>query len=123
MNANESDMKPPCEKCNAACCRQYSDHKFASALYEDEENLFPEAKLFHDHDSHFMAIPYKNGKCIHLMDDDKCGIYDRRPRNCREFNCIHGYLLFGSHHGSHLDNNPHVVELIQLAYPDIRRNS
>jgi len=27
-------------------------------------------------------------RCSHLIDNYKCGIYERRPKMCRDFNCV-----------------------------------
>jgi len=32
-------------------------------------------------------VPIGYGRCNHLGDDNRCKIYDTRPKMCREFNC------------------------------------
>lgn len=59
------------------------------------------------------GIPYVNGKCFYLTEENRCSIYNRRPTLCQEFNCVVGYNNNGRH-SFFLDDNPEVVELIEL---------
>lgn len=108
--------EPPCEYCTAVCCKQ-TTHKFAVLLEEDEVDAFDQACLIQspekDGDTAW-CLPYKNKKCVYLNDNDRCGIYDRRPKRCREFNCVNGYKIRGEHHSFFLEDHPKVVSLIEL---------
>ena len=52
------------------------------------------------------CLPYKDGKCVYLGDDDKCTIYESRPERCREFNCVNGYKCKGEYHSYFLEDHP-----------------
>ena len=46
------------------------------------------------------VLPYVDGRCQFLGDDDRCTIYDDRPANCRRFECAPGYHHAGGNIGS-----------------------
>jgi Fe-S-cluster containining protein len=39
-------------------------------------------------------LPFVDGRCPHLSDQGRCGIYETRPQGCRDFDCSRepGYL-------------------------------
>ncbi len=107
---------PPCEYCTACCCKQ-TTHQFAVLLDENEVEAFDKACLVKSHEDNNIttwALPYENRKCVYLGDNDRCKIYNKRPRRCREFNCVNGYKCKGEHHSFFLEDNPGVVSLIEL---------
>lgn len=112
--------QPPCNYCNGACCRQTWNHAYAVVLDEDElegldyvvyndpDPCFPE-------DAQISVLPYVDGKCIYLDQDNKCSVYDHRPKRCREFSCLSGYdFSTGRTNSFFLEDNPDVVKLIEL---------
>jgi Fe-S-cluster containining protein len=82
----------PCERCDAACCRQ-SAWPYAVLLQSDDERRrfgpWSESILLDDHDGLRTAhvIAYRDGRCPFLGADDRCTIYDSRPLSCRQFEC------------------------------------
>lgn len=111
---------PPCEQCTAVCCKQkyltglnYGLHEFAVEILVEEEHLFPEAVSHPEpYDQSRKVLPYIAGKCMFLQ-DDRCSIYDRRPKCCQTFNCLSFWKSRPSgDHGSFLDDHPEVVDLI-----------
>lgn len=48
-------------------------------------------------------------KCIHLLEDNRCGIYDRRPLLCRQYPSEHGMLL-GSQLPEECDYQFHILK-------------
>lgn len=104
-------LNPPCSYCNAACCKQFGNHEYAVALFPDEHYL-GEIEISQDALGG-KALPYVNGKCIYLDNNDKCTIYLNRPQLCRNFNCCDGYKAKGEFHSYFLEDNHHVVELIE----------
>ena len=83
----------PCERCDAACCKQ-SAWPFAVLLQgEDECRRFRAWSTFTplaEADGSVrtaQVIGYQYGRCPFLGDDDRCGIYDDRPLSCRQFEC------------------------------------
>jgi Fe-S-cluster containining protein len=107
----------PCERCVAACCKQ-NGHEYAVLLRDEEVRRFAAysetitlhrgAKLVAE-----SVLPYVNGRCQFLDEDDRCLIYDDRPQSCREFQCVTSYNQEGiGRHGTFLERNPRVRELI-----------
>ena len=41
------------------------------------------------------VLPYRDGRCQFLADDDRCTIYDDRPLSCRQFECTLSYNTTG----------------------------
>jgi Fe-S-cluster containining protein len=61
------------------------------------------------------VLPYRNGRCIFLGEDDRCTVYEDRPVNCRRFECVKGYHLGGADRSGHsrfLRLNPRVLQLL-----------
>lgn len=119
---------PPCSQCTAACCRQdaFSHRKVSVILNQDEYAQFPEAIPCGYASSRTqpdeLGLPYVDGKCIHLGDDNRCKIYDRRPDGCVDFSCVDGYCSRPrGEHSWFLADRPALVQLIETAYPEWSR--
>lgn len=112
------DNSPPCDQCRAACCTR-PGHAALVYLHEDEIGQFPEAiHVPSRHEPEKMMLPVNaQGRCIFLGDDNRCRIYERRPRACREFNCLYSYRLGKNRHGFFLEDHPDVVQLIETLRP------
>jgi Fe-S-cluster containining protein len=112
----------PCDRCVAACCKQ-NGHAYAVLLDGDDErrrfapwsadvpirpaDAAPDAPAAVER-----VLPYRDdGRCPFLGADDRCTIYDDRPRNCRRFQCVSGYH-FGGSHSDFLTRNRRVVEIL-----------
>lgn len=106
----------PCEFCRGICCRnENGQHKFAVIIGQDEIHLFPDAITFKVDGNEEFVLPYLKNKCVHLGDDNKCKIYERRPKLCREFSCLAGHEVNNNGRRSFfLEDNPEVVDLIEL---------
>ena len=109
----------PCDRCVAACCRQ-NGHEFAVILEEDERVRFgPFAQMVSMRRSDGtlaseFVLPYRDGRCQFLGDDDRCSVYDDRPRACRAFECTTKFNAHGiDRHDPFLMRNPRVLELLQ----------
>src|SRR5688572_23994013 len=83
----------PCTCCTAACCRQ-NGHDYAALLRGDETRKFAafgvEVAIRGD-DGRVLVegvLPYVNGRCQFLGENDLCTIYDDRPAACRAFECV-----------------------------------
>ncbi len=85
-----------CDKCAALCCRY-----FALPIETPEtRKQFDDVRWYLVHQNCAVFIEKKTwylavmAKCKHLQDDNLCGIYETRPRICREYttdNCdYHG---------------------------------
>jgi Fe-S-cluster containining protein len=104
----------PCDQCTAACCKQ-NGHAYAALLQDDEIRKFAAFAIDVPISSAAAALtfervlPYVDGRCRFLGDDDRCTIYDDRPRACRQFQCVTSYNADGvGRHGVFLQRNPRV---------------
>jgi len=109
----------PCDLCTAACCKQ-NGHAYAARLEGDEIRKFAafaiDVPITRDDDDRLTyerVLPYVAGRCRFLGDDDRCTIYDDRPRACRRFQCVNQYNADGvGRHGVFLQRNPRVREIL-----------
>ena len=109
----------PCGDCFAACCRRSVSDYAVLLQGDDERRRFGPWSVtlpMDDNDTirHERVIAYRGDLCPFLGDDDRCTIYDDRPRACRDFECTRH---FDPHprrgHGFFLRGNPDVVELLE----------
>lgn len=113
---------PPCHGCNAACCRDSGAWPFAVRLFpEDLKNpklnkaksrwVFPHRRWRNpDHlPLKEWVLKFVNGACPFLdVVENRCKIYDERPKICREFDCRQCTPF-----GVFLNANPNVWALLQ----------
>jgi hypothetical protein len=110
----------PCDRCVAACCKQ-NGHEFAALLRGDDEvrrfSAFSIAHPFVDEGGAMRVervLPYVAGRCQFLGRDDRCTIYDDRPRACRQFECAPQFNADGpGRHGPFMRRNPHVLTMLE----------
>jgi Fe-S-cluster containining protein len=109
----------PCTQCVAACCRQ-NGHEYAVLLQGDAERrrfaAFSVDAPMQSNDRVVVerVLPYRDGKCQFLGDDDLCTIYEDRPLSCRQFECTVSHNIAGvGRHGRFLQLNPHVLTLLE----------
>jgi Fe-S-cluster containining protein len=85
-----------CEKCAALCCRY-----FVLEIDKPEtRRQFDDVRWYLVHENTFVFIEKRKwylgvyARCKHLQQDNRCGIYERRPKICRDYsteNCdYHG---------------------------------
>jgi Fe-S-cluster containining protein len=108
----------PCDLCDAACCRQ-NGHAYAARIEGDEIRKFAAFAIdvpITDDDGRLRferVLPYVNGRCQFLDSDERCAIYDDRPRACRQFQCVAHYNAEGvGRHGVFLQRNPRVRAML-----------
>ena len=109
----------PCDLCAAACCKQ-NGHAYAAVLEGDEIRKFAafavDVPITRDDDllTYERVLPYVAGRCQFLGGDDRCAIYDDRPRACRRFQCVDHYNADGvGRHGLFLQRNPQVRAILE----------
>lgn len=110
----------PCNLCAAYCCKE-NGHDYAVLLEGDERRKFAafaiDALIVGDACSVVeKVLPYREGRCVFLGEDDRCTIYEDRPVNCRRFECVRGYHDGGSSLAAHsrfLNLNPAVVKMLE----------
>ncbi len=89
-----------CEQCVALCCRYFALELDPPENARDYDNirwyLMHENVVVFIEDGHwFLGIL---NKCKNLLPDNRCGIYETRPRICREFttdNCDYHAAEYG----------------------------
>ena len=89
-------MTSLCDKCAALCCRYIALPLDNPTEVEDYDNI----RWFLMHENIVVFIEKKQwyigimNRCKHLQTDNRCGIYETRPRICRKYttdNCdYHG---------------------------------
>lgn len=110
----------PCERCHANCCKQ-NGHAYAALLWPEEYGRFgPFSEAIRVAGQAGVRVervlPYVKGRCQFLGEDDRCTIYQDRPRSCREFQCIAGYHGQGAAIGVHsefLQRNGQVLGMLE----------
>lgn len=109
----------PCDLCTAACCKQ-NGHAYAALLQDDEIRKFAPFAIdvpLETADGRLAferVLPYVDGRCQFLGADDRCTIYDDRPRACRQFQCVESFHADGvGRHGAFLQRNPRVREMLE----------
>lgn len=109
----------PCQLCTAACCKQ-NGHEYAAILRGAEVRKFAafsvDARIATDEGRVVIekVLPYRDGRCQFLGDDDRCAIYDDRPAACRAFQCVGHFNAHGvGRHGPFLQRNPAVLSLLR----------
>jgi Fe-S-cluster containining protein len=76
-----------CEYCTAKCCRYFALPIEAPETFDDFEYirwflLHDRAAVFKEDDDWYLLV---HTECRHLQSDNRCGIYDTRPKICREY--------------------------------------
>jgi Fe-S-cluster containining protein len=62
------------------------------------------------------VLPYRDGRCAFLDEEDRCRIYQQRPADCRRFECAPAYHHGGADlcgHGEFLRRNPNVLAMLE----------
>jgi uncharacterized protein len=85
-----------CDQCSALCCRYF----VLEIETPETRRQYDDIRWYLVHQNVFVFIEKKKwylgvyARCKHLQDDNRCGIYDTRPKICREYstdNCdYHG---------------------------------
>ena len=111
---------PPCEQCRGLCCTGLTTQRsIAVELSPEEAAQFPEAITVLDRLGPILGLPLNAaGRCIHLTEQNRCSIYDRRPKLCRTFNCLYGYRVGKNRHSFFLEDHPELVTLIETMQPE-----
>jgi len=76
-----------CEHCTAKCCRYFALPLETPTTREEFEYirwflLHDQATVFTEEGEWYVCV---HTVCKHLQDDHRCGIYETRPRICREY--------------------------------------
>lgn len=76
-----------CEYCTGKCCRYFAMPIETPEDFKDYEYirwymLHGETTIFCEDDDWYLMV---HNKCDHLLDDNRCGIYETRPRICRDY--------------------------------------
>ncbi len=85
-SGSHSEM-PPCESCTALCCRYFALEIDAPGSADELEDirwylLHEGAWVWSDDGKWYLQV---DRRCRFLGDDDRCTIYEARPRICREY--------------------------------------
>lgn len=110
---------PPCDGCSGLCCVSTQGGPFVE-LHLDELDRYPNAVWVDDgFRGTVPALPVTDqNRCVYLSEQNRCEIYDNRPKVCRGYNCVPGYRFCKHRHSFILEDHPELVQLIELRYPE-----
>jgi Fe-S-cluster containining protein len=90
LKPRREDVPPDkflCEYCTAKCCRYFALPIEPPETFEDFEYirwflLHDRATVFKEDEDWYLLV---YTECRHLQPDNRCGIYDTRPKICRDY--------------------------------------
>ena len=76
-----------CEYCTAKCCRYFALPIDTPTTWSDYDHMrwymmHGNVSIFVEDDTWYLMV---HADCKHLLDDNRCGIYDDRPSICRSY--------------------------------------
>lgn len=79
--------EPPCHLCPAICCSYFALQIDTPTCKKDFENLrwylmHEKIHVFVDNGEWYLQVW---NRCMNLMPDNRCGIYETRPQICRDY--------------------------------------
>ncbi len=88
-----SDFQPPCDACGGSCCRYVAIEIDRPTTKQDYDHirwylLHRDVSVFIDHDRKWY-IEFRT-PCEKQREDNRCGIYNRRPKICRDHGNVEG---------------------------------
>lgn len=88
----ETHTTPVCSECPGRCCsnRRWIFGFVRLTMAESEHQaLAPHVQWFANPDDPKRGLPYMSlqPKCPFLQKDNRCGIYEERPKSCRSYVC------------------------------------
>jgi Fe-S-cluster containining protein len=101
-----------CDRCTALCCRYFAlgiDEPDTPEEFDDirwylaHENVH----VFIEDDDWYLSI---QTRCQHLMDDNRCGIYEDRPKICRKYTTDNCDYYTGSYDFEQYFTKPEQIE-------------
>ena len=108
--------EPPCEQCQAYCCKRYASKEFAVVLTRDEYESFQEtavAASIYSADWSDQVIPYgDDGNCV-LLRGTRCSVHEHKPRLCRKFSCVNLYICRSRERQDLFDDYPELLQLLE----------
>jgi len=87
------EFQAPCEKCGGTCCRYVAIEIDRPKTKQDFDHirwylLHRDVHVFIDHEKKWY-VEFRT-TCDEQLKDNRCGIYDRRPKICREHGIAEG---------------------------------
>ncbi|MFQ5734421.1 MAG: YkgJ family cysteine cluster protein [Planctomycetaceae bacterium] len=87
------DLKPGevlCEHCTGKCCRYFALPIDTPKIREDFDHIrwymiHGRVSIFVDEATWYLMV---HADCRHLLDDNRCGIYEDRPQICRDYTTV-----------------------------------
>jgi uncharacterized protein len=79
-----------CDYCTALCCRYFALEIDKPTCRKDFDYirwylLHEQAAVFTEEGAWYLLV---NTPCKHLRDDNRCGIYESRPKICRDYSTL-----------------------------------
>jgi uncharacterized protein len=113
-----------CEYCTAKCCRYFALPMETPESFEDFEYirwflLHDRAAVFKEDDDWYLLV---FTECRHLQADNRCGIYDTRPKVCRDYSTKDCEYEDDWTYDFYLETPDQVAEYMEAALPKKRRS-
>lgn len=101
-----------CDRCSALCCRYFSLGIDTPETPEDFDNLrwylsHEAVHIFIEDGDWYLSV---QTPCKHLQDDNRCGIYEDRPKICRQYSTDNCDYHVGSYDYEHYFTTPEQLE-------------
>ncbi len=101
-----------CDRCSALCCRYFSLGIDTPETPEDFDNLrwylsHEAVHIFVEDGDWYLSV---QTPCKHLQADNRCGIYEDRPKICRQYSTDNCDYHVGSYDYEHYFTTPQQLE-------------
>jgi uncharacterized protein len=108
-----------CEYCTAKCCRYFALPIEAPESFEDFEYirwflLHDRATVFKEDEDWYLLV---HTECRHLQADNRCGIYETRPKICRDYSTKDCEYEDDWTYDFYLETAAQVAEYMELVLP------
>jgi Fe-S-cluster containining protein len=128
-------LKPPreslgpgevlCDYCTAKCCRYFALPIEKPTTLKDFEYirwylLHDAATVFTEDDTWYLLV---HTVCKHLQPDNRCGIYESRPRVCREYSTKNCEYDDSWVYDRYFETSEQVAEYAEAILPRKKRKS
>jgi len=111
--------KTQCDNCNGLCCRYFAlpiDTPADKADYDDIRWFLCHKGITVFVEDGDWYINIKN-KCRHLTKDNKCAIYNKRPKICRDYSHKDCDFVEGEYdYELHFTNDKQMAEYIKIKF-------
>lgn len=108
-----------CDYCSAKCCKYFALPIETPTTRKDFDFirwylLHQDATVFIEGEDWYLLV---HARCKHLQDDNRCGIYDTRPRICRDYSTADCEFEEGYVYDHYFETAEQVAEYVEAVLP------